>query len=65
MVVGTSASTFYEPIDTAQFFYGEPDITLRALEGVVVYLDAATNTTGNPTTDSWTAEVDWEEYTRP
>lgn len=65
LVVGTSASTFYEPIDTLAFFYGEPDITLRALEGVVVYLDAATVTTGNPATDIWTAEVDWEEYTRP
>lgn len=55
----------YEPIDTASFFYGEPDITLRALEGVVVYLDNATGTTGNPATDWWIANVDWEEYTRP
>lgn len=64
-VIGTSASSFYEPIDTAQFFYGEPDITLRALEGVVVFLDAAVVTTGNPSTDRWIASVDWEEYTRP
>lgn len=55
----------YEPVDTLQFFYGEPDITLRALEGVVVYLDAAVVTTGNPATDMWTATIDWEEYTRP
>jgi hypothetical protein len=55
----------YEPVDTASFFYGEPDITLRALEGVVVYLDAAVVTTGNPATDMWVASVDWEEYTRP
>lgn len=55
----------YEPIDTGAFFYGEPDITLRAGQGVCVHLDMATVTTGNPTTDKWIAEVDWEEYTRP
>ena len=55
----------YEPVDTAAFFYGEPDITLRALEGVVVFLDAAVVTTGNPATDSWICSIDWEEYTRP
>lgn len=55
----------YEPIDTAPFFEGEPDITLRALEGVCVFLDQATNTTGNPSTDRWVAVLDWEEYTRP
>ena len=55
----------YEPVDTAAFFYGEPDITLRALEGVVVFLDAAVVTTGNPATDFWTCSIDWEEYTRP
>lgn len=55
----------YEPIDSAAFFEGEPDITLRALEGVCVFLDAATNTTGNPSTDRWVAMVDFEEYTRP
>lgn len=55
----------YEPIDTAPFFEGEPDITLRALEGVCVFLDQAVVTTGNPSTDRWIATVDWEEYTRP
>lgn len=65
MVVGTSASTFYEPLDTIEFFVGEPDVMLRPLEGVVVFLDMATVTTGNPTTDKWLAFVDWEEWTRP
>ncbi len=55
----------YEPIDTAPFFHGEPDITLRALEGVVVFLDMATVTTGNPATDKWIVTCDWTEFTRP
>lgn len=55
----------YEPIDTAQFLIGEPDITLRALEGIAVFLDQATVTTGNPTTDRWLAQIYWDEYTRP
>ena len=55
----------YEPVDTAPFFVGEPDITLRALEGVCVFLDQATVTTGNPATDRWIATIDWDEYTRP
>ena len=55
----------YEPVDTAPFFIGEPDIVLRALEGVVVSLEAATVTTGNPATDRWTMSIDWTEYTRP
>ncbi len=55
----------YEPIDTAPFFHGEPDIILRALEGVVVFLDMATVTTGNPATDKWIVTCDWTEFTRP
>jgi hypothetical protein len=55
----------YEPIDTAPFFHGEPDITLRALEGVCVHLDMATVTTGNPATDKWLVTCDWTEFTRP
>ena len=55
----------YEPIDTAPFFEGEPDITLRALEGICVFLDQAVVTTGNPSTDRWIAVVDWEEFSRP
>jgi len=55
----------YEPIDTGGFLIGEPDVTLRALEGVAVFLDAATVTTGNPSTDRWSVMCDWTEYTRP
>lgn len=65
IVIGTSASSFYEPQDPVEFFTGEPDVTLRALEGLVVFLDQATTTTGNPTTSRWVATVDWDEYTRP
>jgi len=46
-------------------FLDEQDITLRALEGVCIFLDQAVVTTGNPATDRWIATVDWEEYTRP
>jgi hypothetical protein len=55
----------YESIDTAPFFEGEPDITLRALEGICVFLDQAVVTTGNPSSDRWIATIDHEEYTRP
>lgn len=55
----------YEPIDTAQFLIGEPDVILRPLEGICVFLDMATVTTGNPVTDKWTAFCDWTEFTRP
>jgi len=55
----------YEPTDTAPFFHGEPDVTLRPLEGLCVFLDMATVTTGNPATDKWVVSCDWTEYTRP
>jgi len=55
----------YEPMDSVNFFEGEPDVTLRALEGLCVFLDMATVTTGNPTTDKWVVSCDWTEYTRP
>lgn len=64
-VTAASGVPMYEPLDTIEFFVGEPDITVRALEGVCVFLDQATVTTGNPTTDKWLAFVDWDEYTRP
>lgn len=65
VVIGTSASTFVEPVDTVGFFVGEPDVTLRANEGLGIVLDAATVTTGNLATDRWVAFVDWDEYTLP
>jgi hypothetical protein len=56
----------YEMVDNIEFFVGEPDVTLRALEGLVVVLDNAnTAVLGNPATDRWLAGIDWEEYTRP
>lgn len=63
-VPATGSNPFYEPIDTVEFFVGETDITLRALEGVCVFIDLVT-ATNNPTTDKWLASIDWEEYTRP
>lgn len=55
----------YEEMDRPEFFGGEPDVTLRALEGICVFLDAAVVTTGNPSTDKWAVSCDWTEYTRP
>lgn len=55
----------YEPMDPAGFFVGEPDVVLRPLEGLCVFLDQATVTTGNPATDRWNVTCDWTEYTRP
>jgi hypothetical protein len=55
----------YEPVDTAPFFHGEPDVILRPLEGLCVTLDQSVTSTGNPTTDKWLAEMDWDEFTRP
>jgi len=55
----------YEPIDTAPFFHGEPDVTLRALEGICVFLDMATVTTGNPATAKWIVSCHRTAYTRP
>ena len=65
LIQSTAVGISYEPLDTVEFFIGEPDIVLRALEGVVVWLDQAVVTTGNPITDRWLAVIDWEEYTRP
>jgi hypothetical protein len=39
-------------------------VTLRALEGICVFLDYAT-ATFNPVTDFWTATCEWVEYTLP
>lgn len=65
LLVGTTpATTLYEPVDTIPFFYGEPDITLKAGEGLLVSLEGHV-AAGNPAANQWIAEVDWEEYTRP
>lgn len=65
LVVGTSASSFFEPNDTLTFLEDEPDIILRAGEGIIVTLEGAVVTTGNPATDRWLCTVDFEEFTRP
>jgi hypothetical protein len=52
----------YEEQDQQMFFEGEPDITLRALEGVCVFLEDAVTSTGNPITDSWVSTIHWTEY---
>jgi hypothetical protein len=62
LVVGTSASTFYEPFDRTTFFEDESvAITLRPLEGVCLYLDYAI-AAGNPTTTFWITHCRWTEY---
>lgn len=53
----------YEEQDMSMFLEGEPDIILRPLEGLCVFLEGAVVTTGNPATDSWVVTCDWEEYT--
>lgn len=63
LVIGTSASTFYEPFDRETFLDSDSDyVTLNALEGVVLFIDY-TVATQNPTTDMWIAGFEWEEYT--
>ena len=64
LVVGTSATTLYEPVDTIPFFYGEPDIMLKTGEGLMISLEGHV-AAGNPTTNFWIVENDWDEYTRP
>lgn len=59
----TLTAVGYELIDTIEFFAGDTDITLRALEGLVVFLESAVVTTGIPATDNYIASVDWVEYT--
>jgi hypothetical protein len=53
----------YEIMDTVEFFVGDTDVTLAAGEGLAIFLDAATVTTGIPATDAYIASVDWNEYT--
>ncbi len=53
-----------EAADKIEFLGFDDVITLRALEGLVVFLDYAT-ATFNPVTDFWTATLDWDEYTLP
>lgn len=50
----------YEVSDKIEFDFGGDEIVLRALEGVVVFLDYVL-ATQNPVTDMWVVTCDWEE----
>jgi len=55
----------YEPMDRATFLEGSDEvITLRALEGIVVFADYVL-ATQNPITDMWVVGCRWDEYTIP
>ena len=63
LVIGTSASSFYEMFDKTTFFEDEGvAITLRALEGLAIFLDY-TVATANPTSTFWIVSTRWTEYT--
>jgi uncharacterized integral membrane protein len=51
----------YEMSDRMEFDFHDDEIVLRALEGIVVFLDY-TLATQNPTTDMWTVMCDWDEF---
>jgi len=51
----------YEMFDRTTFFDGDTFVTLRALEGLVVFLDYVL-ATQNPTTDMWVATCEWDEF---
>jgi hypothetical protein len=52
-----------EAADRVAFLESEEDVMiLRAMEGVVVFLDY-TVATWNPITDFWAVSCDWDEYT--
>lgn len=53
----------YEPADRMAFL-DEEGVTLRAGEGMAVFLDY-TVATMNPITDMWIAQIDWVEFTLP
>lgn len=63
LVIGTSASSFYEMFDKTTFFEDESvAITLRPLEGVCIFLDY-TAAAANPTTSHYVVGCRWTEYT--
>jgi hypothetical protein len=51
----------YEPFDRTVFFDGDTYVTLRALEGIVVFLDYVA-ATQNPITDMWAVSCEWDEF---
>lgn len=63
LVVGTSATTLYEPFDRTTFPEAEDLIcTLRPGEGLAVFLDY-TVAAGNPTSSHWIGNLRWREWT--
>lgn len=59
---GTGTNPWYEPFDRTTFFEDESvAITLRALEGIVLFIDY-TVAAANPTTDFWLVSCRWTEY---
>lgn len=51
----------YEPGDRMEFF-GDTEVVLGPLEGIVIFLDYTT-AAANPTTNSWIVGIEWEEKT--
>lgn len=54
----------YEPIDVAQFLFGEPDVEIAAGNGLGIQIDQM-GTGANPTTNRYAVTLAWAEYTRP
>lgn len=60
---GAGTNPLFEPMDRAEFFTDEDEVvTLRALEGVVIFADYVL-ATQNPVTDMWAVSCRWDEYT--
>lgn len=53
----------YEMYDRTEYLSSNA-VTLRALEGIVLFLDYSV-ATQNVATDMWIAGISWREYTRP
>jgi hypothetical protein len=60
----TNVTPWMEPADRMEFFAGEPDVTLRAGNGLSLFLQGQA-ATSIPATDFFVATIDWEEYTLP
>lgn len=50
----------YEMADRVEWMSGDSEVTLGALEGVVVFIDYVLSTQ-NPTTDMWLVGIEWTE----
>ncbi len=54
----------YEVADRIEFLADSGAVTLRALQGIVLEVVSPAGTS-EPTTDNFTANIQWTEYTRP